>query len=147
MAQAGDKNPAIRVSDAERDTVATELGQHFQDGRLDQAEFGERMTAAMAARTRADLDGLLTDLPPGPGRSDSLAAGQSAGTAPGSDRWRPPRVLAILPLLLMAVVVSGMLTGGWHHDWPFAPLGFLWLVIPVLAIRGWLRSSRRRQWR
>jgi hypothetical protein len=147
MARADDMNPAIRVSDAERDTVATELGQHFQDGRLDQAEFDERVTAAMAARTRRDLEGLLTDLPSAAGRSDSLAAGQAAGTTLRGRARQWSRVLAVLPLILAAVVVGGMLTGGWHHGWPFAPLGFLWLLIPVLAVRAWLRSSGRRQWR
>jgi len=31
----------IRVSDAERNAVAELLGQHYADGRLDQAEFDE----------------------------------------------------------------------------------------------------------
>ena len=37
-------HPDLRVSDAERDAVVTELGEHFQQGRLDQAEFDERLT-------------------------------------------------------------------------------------------------------
>ncbi len=32
----------LRVSDAERDAVATELAEHLKDGRLDTAEFDER---------------------------------------------------------------------------------------------------------
>ncbi|MGH3409695.1 MAG: DUF1707 SHOCT-like domain-containing protein, partial [Streptosporangiaceae bacterium] len=39
----------LRASDAERDLVAAELGEHFQAGRLDQAEFDERVSAALRA--------------------------------------------------------------------------------------------------
>ena len=56
--------PDLRVSDAERDAVVTELGEHFQQGRLDQVEFDERVTQALAARTESDLRALLADLPP-----------------------------------------------------------------------------------
>ncbi|HYY19773.1 MAG TPA: DUF1707 domain-containing protein, partial [Streptosporangiaceae bacterium] len=54
----------LRVSDAERQAVADALSQHFGEGRLDQAEFDERLSQAMNAKTYRDLDGLLTDLPP-----------------------------------------------------------------------------------
>jgi len=43
--------PELRVSDAERDAVVTELGEHFGQGRLDQSEFDERaiLIAGVAA--------------------------------------------------------------------------------------------------
>src|ERR1700760_4706930 len=53
----------LRVSDAERKAGADQLSKHFADGRLDQAEFDERLSQAMNAKTYRDLDGLLTDLP------------------------------------------------------------------------------------
>ena len=49
----------IRVSDAERNAVADLLGQHYADGRLDQAEFDDRVGRTMAAKTRGDLTGLF----------------------------------------------------------------------------------------
>src|SRR5215475_7510316 len=55
----------MRVSDAERAIIADRLAKHFSDGRLDQAEFDDRLDRAMRAKTRADLVGLLTDLPEG----------------------------------------------------------------------------------
>ena len=45
----------LRVSDAERQAVTDRLAEHFADGRLDQAEFDERVGRAMNAKTRADL--------------------------------------------------------------------------------------------
>jgi uncharacterized protein DUF1707 len=65
--------PAIRASDGERDVVLQRVQEAFAEGRLDDTEFDERMRAALTARTHADLDVLLTDLP---------AATAPAGTAP-----------------------------------------------------------------
>jgi hypothetical protein len=53
----------MRVGDAERAEIADRLARHFSDGRLDEAEFSERLDRAMRAKTMADLSGLLADLP------------------------------------------------------------------------------------
>ena len=72
----------IRVSDAERNAVAEQLGAHYADGRLDQAEFDERINRAMAARTRGDLAGLFDDLPdPGPAGAPGTAGPGGPGGA------------------------------------------------------------------
>ena len=52
----------LRVSDAEREAVCGRLAGHFAAGRLDQAEFDDRVARAMSAKTRADLRGLFADL-------------------------------------------------------------------------------------
>ncbi|HEY2764305.1 MAG TPA: DUF1707 domain-containing protein [Pseudonocardiaceae bacterium] len=53
----------LRVSDAEREHVGELLQRAVGQGRLTVAEFGERMDAAMAARTRGELNAVLVDLP------------------------------------------------------------------------------------
>lgn len=55
---------AMRISDAERTHITDALCRHYADGRLDEAEFNERVAKASAAKTRADLAPLLADLPP-----------------------------------------------------------------------------------
>ena len=45
----------LRISDAERAEVADLLSKHYGDGRLDQAEFNERLDQAMKAKTYSDL--------------------------------------------------------------------------------------------
>lgn len=56
-------DPAVlRVSHADRDVVVDRLKTAFSDGRLDKDEFDERLDAALAARTRGDLDRLLRDV-------------------------------------------------------------------------------------
>ena len=77
----------IRVSDADRNAVAELLGQHYADGRLDQAEFDDRVGRTMAAKTRGDLTGLFDDLPEtgpagaGPAGPAGRARSSTAGRA------------------------------------------------------------------
>ena len=80
VAAAG-SSPAVRASDRERDAVVQRVQQAFAEGRLDDSEFDERMRAALTARTHADLDMLLADLPP-----ETAVPGQApvvAGRGPG----------------------------------------------------------------
>ena len=53
----------VRVGDADRDAVATQLREHFADGRLTLEELNERLDQAFAAKTKADLNTVMRDLP------------------------------------------------------------------------------------
>jgi hypothetical protein len=87
----------MRVSDAERQAVADRLAEHFGDGRLDHAEFDERVGRAMSAKTRADLAGLMDDLP-----ETGAPAAQ-----PASRRRRPVRsFLAIVLIVFIAMAAA-----------------------------------------
>ncbi|MFI9200097.1 DUF1707 domain-containing protein [Streptomyces sp. NPDC053048] len=65
--------PEMRASDAERERVAEVLREAVAEGRLDMEEFEERLDAAYRARTRAELEPLVRDLP--------VSSGTAAGTA------------------------------------------------------------------
>jgi hypothetical protein len=97
----GGESPQVRASDQERDAVLQRVQQAFAEGRLDDAEFDERMRAALGARTHAELDVLLTDLPAT--SAAPVPAGQAVtGPPPGkfamaykgsirrAGRWRVP---------------------------------------------------------
>ena len=88
-----------RASDKERDAVVQRVQDAFAEGRLDDTEFDERTRAALTARTHAELDALLADLPA------ATAAPGSAPAVPGgpgrfavalkssvrrAGRWRVP---------------------------------------------------------
>ena len=62
-----DGQELVRVSDAEREAVVERLNLATSEGRLTLEEFGDRVAEALAARTRGDLDRVVTDLP-APGR-------------------------------------------------------------------------------
>jgi Domain of unknown function (DUF1707) len=54
---------AMRVADADRDRAGTRLRDHFSVGRLSYAEFLQRLDEAYTARTVADLERSLRELP------------------------------------------------------------------------------------
>src|SRR5439155_17237473 len=73
---------ATRASDRERDAVVQRVQDAFAEGRLNDDEFDERSRAALTARTHADLDALLADLPATP-----AAPGLTAAAVPGPGRF------------------------------------------------------------
>jgi len=135
MRRGGYAHRDLRVSDAERAEVADRLSKHYSDGRLDQAEFDERVDQAMKAKTQSDLIGLFDDLPdpeePEPARSQ-----RPTNVAPrrsGRPRRRHPVLFFVLavvaflalsqalvelyvPWLLIGVLaVLWLVYGPWHH--------------------------------
>jgi Domain of unknown function (DUF1707) len=79
-----------RASDAERDEAANRLGVAAGEGRLTLEEFGERLDRAQAAQTRAELDGLLADLPAAGAAPPPAAAAKTRWQISplGGMRWR-----------------------------------------------------------
>jgi uncharacterized membrane protein len=123
----------MRVSDAERQEVADRLAEHFASGRLDQAEFDDRVGRAMGAKTRADLGGLFADLPE-----------TGAPVVPEHTR---PRRRGRHPILLLAVVIALIVVGTHVLSWMFVPwLWIAFLAVAVLFLTGHLgRHPRARQ--
>ncbi|HEY0999691.1 MAG TPA: DUF1707 domain-containing protein [Streptosporangiaceae bacterium] len=66
-------SPVLRASDADRDRVIELLRAAVADGRLDRAEFDERVDQALTARTIDALTALTADLIAAPGRGAALA--------------------------------------------------------------------------
>jgi hypothetical protein len=133
----------IRVSDAERNSVAELLGQHYADGRLDQAEFDERISRTMGAKTRGDLAGLFDDLPEG-GPAGAGPAGPGGPNDPAVP-YRGRRRGGIVRPLLLLLIVFICANFAWHA---FTSLFFIqplvWAFVIVAAILLVNRSSRRR---
>lgn len=94
----GDVEPRdLRVSDVEREHVGELLQRAVGQGRLTIAEFTERMDAAMAARTRGELNAVLIDLPGfvlrRPIDDETLELSHHLGELSRRGPWRvPPRV-------------------------------------------------------
>lgn len=109
----------LRMSDAEREAAAAELGEHYAQGRLSAEEHAERLDAAWAARTRGELAPLFRDLPgrygppvasrPGPARRPSY---RPWGVARGRHAMPGP-LFAVLVLLVVLTVVT-------HLPWVLA---------------------------
>ena len=60
---AGGEQGTMRAADADRDRVVEFLNTAYSEGRLSKDEHDGRLENALSARTFADLDQLVTDLP------------------------------------------------------------------------------------
>ena len=82
----------VRVGDADRDAVAAQLREHYADGRLTLEELNERLDQTFAAKTKADLNTVMRDLPQARSRPLACRTGAPRGRdRPGRVRWPPSR--------------------------------------------------------
>jgi hypothetical protein len=113
---------SLRVSDRERDEVTTQLRDHAAEGRLSPEELDERVERALAARTGADLDAVLADLP----RGRTIV-----------ERREGVRGLSGLVAIAVLLVSIWLVTGAGYF-WPVWIIGFMALS---LFRRGRLRGA------
>jgi hypothetical protein len=119
---------AMRASDADRDAVLAELGEHFQAGRLTLEEFDERSDLALRARTHGELADLTSDLP---------APRIPAPSAKPWSRHSGPRlpVAAIAATLALVVLVVATVTSDAAVGHAALRLWWLVLIVPLVASR------------
>jgi len=154
--------PSVRIGDAERESAAAELREHYANGRLTHDEFSQRLDAVFAAKTQRDLQRITSDLPhvrpdnaPLPSATIGRPSGHITTSRPrgysrgegghGGRHYRGG--FAVLSTLLAAVaawllVYDVILVG---LRWPLG--GRIGLLVAVFAvIRGLLRRilGRRR---
>jgi hypothetical protein len=130
---------AIRLSDAERDAAAADLGEHFAQGRLTADEHAERLTQVWAARTRGEIALIFRDLP-------SPYAAVAATPRHGGDghyrdvglrrsrRGIPSPLLVVLAVLIVASAIAHL---------PFFLLGLAVFWFVALRPRGPRRTYGR----
>jgi Domain of unknown function (DUF1707) len=141
--RAGYPDQDMRVSDAERAEVTDRLARHYGDGRLDKAEFDDRVSRAMAAKTAADFQGLFDDLPGDATNGTSRAPGtprpgfgHAATGRPRGLRRGPVRTLMLVVLAFIAVSIAWHAVAGW-----MTPLLWLALIGAVIVLAS--RRARR----
>jgi hypothetical protein len=139
----------IRVSDADREATASQLREHYAAGRLTLDELNERLDQTFAAKTRSELNAVMSDLPvtsrpvmpvssSGSGWSGSGSSGsgwsgsRSSGSGSGSRRAAFAFLGPMIALfwVCVAVLAAGFLFG--FGDKPF-------IVVAVLAVLAFLR--------
>ena len=129
-------NDRLRIGDADRETAARELGEHFALGRITADEHAERLEQIWSARTAADLAPAFRDLPR-PQAARPRASTPPTSSTPRRRGWRPeiPHVPFPFKVLLAIVVVWW----GFHH------LLFL-LVAAIVYVVFVRRFTHRRRW-
>lgn len=146
----------MRAGTTDRQAAVDRLTTHFADGRLDTAEFDQRVAVAYGSTYLDELTPLFADLPqsrtdrppwasgpsghrppglPGPGADRS----EWAGWGPRGRRSGPPPQVRLVMFLLMMFLIIGSIGAVGHGFFPF-PL--LWLGIVLLMIG----RTRHRRW-
>ncbi len=116
----------MKASDSDRDAVVSDLGEHFQAGRLTDGEFDERTGRALAARTWGELRDLLADLPATqPALRIPVTRSPSARPWRSSGRFAPPPVAVLASLGIAVAVLVNVAHVGW---------GLIWLLLPALLV-------------
>lgn len=134
----------LRASDAEREQAADALRRSHTEGRLNDAEFEQRVAQAYSARSRAELEQLLADLPSGR-PAVSLDAGRGMMARGRPHHLLPLVVGAIVGLWLLRSLLFAAPGPYWHGPPPFiVPLVVLFLVWRLIARRR--RAGGPRQW-
>lgn len=112
----GPHDRGLRAADSDREAVADILREQHVAGRLDTDELQERIERCYAAKTYAELDAVIDDLPREESRTGS----------PWSI-WRRPRLVLVLPLLIAIVALSHG-----HLFWLATALVFFFFVRPMI---------------
>ena len=148
----------VRVGDADREAIAAQLREHYADGRLTLEELNERLDQAFAAKTKADLNTVMRDLPqamrPGPGLPHA-GAGWPVSPGPGRQYGQggwdggrsrgPGGVFApMLGLVWLLVILGSVLMFGLGGgDRPIAIVLFLAALALVRRLFGLGRGRGR----
>jgi hypothetical protein len=120
---------STRVSDAERERTAELLRTAVGDGRLDLAEFDERLRRAYAAVTRADLADVTRDLPA------PVAVRAPERPAPRTGEWVEAWRHWLGGSLVMLAIWGGisLAAGEAVGFWPAIPIS-IWAAVNVFSM-------------
>ena len=122
-----------RVGDADRNRTTDLLKEAHAAGYLTLEEADQRLDAALAARTRGELDRLVADLPP-EWRASQERGRRPAGPPAPQRPAPPPEAAWLVPLLVVvaALVLLMVVTRGYF----FFPWPLLWIFFFAFGRRG-----------
>ena len=106
--EAARRDPALRASDSERESIVSELREHGAAGRLEIDELEQRIETAYTARTHGQLGALLSDLP---------AQRRVATTTARDPDWRAFAAVNALLVAIWAVSGAGYFWPAWVMVW------------------------------
>ncbi|MFG2052168.1 DUF1707 domain-containing protein [Micromonospora sp. NPDC048935] len=161
-----DGRDGMRAADADRAAVADRLLVALNEGRLDLYEYDERLQRAYAARTYAELEALLTDLPPvTPSQSSVLAPASAGGPAVGPLAGQPDQpdqvptdgatarwlggvwlpYLRVIAIVVTIWAVTSLFSRQLLYFWPAWVAGPWGAVLVVRTVTGLTGGEPRRQ--
>ncbi|MEV6691661.1 DUF1707 domain-containing protein [Micromonospora sp. NPDC051196] len=156
-----DGRDGMRAADSDRQAIAERLRVALDEGRLDLHEYDERLQRAYAARTYADLDDLVRDLPaagavvsrPGAVPAQREGGGPAAALPGASGRavtvrwlvevWEP--WLTAVGIVVAIWAVTSLAAGDLRYFWPGWVAGPWGAVVLVQTFTG-LATGEPQRW-
>ncbi|WP_240669889.1 DUF1707 SHOCT-like domain-containing protein [Actinoplanes solisilvae] len=140
----------MRAADEDRRQVGDQLRAALEEGRLTLTEYDERLQGAYEAKTYADLDRLLTDLPnaapivPAEPAATPVATadGHSVRTAWLGHIWVPYAKAVVFFTVIWAI--SWLADGDADFYWPVWVFGPWGVVLLVRTLAGLAKDEPRR---
>lgn len=120
--------PSMRASDRDREAVAERLRAALEEGRLDLAEYDDRLRRAYGAVVRADLVPLTSDLPEpeAPAPPDAEVVKRDKVKAKRAKEWRDWAGTSFVLIGIWGVI--SLAVGEAIFFWPIFPVG-IWAVV------------------
>ncbi len=125
----GDARPELRIGDRERDQAVAHLGTAFGEGRLELAEYDERVAAAYSAKTASDLLQLTADLPLA--TREVGAAGAVSDTAPATPSLRSSRPARSSGAEFLSGLPGPLRAAWWAYAAAVSISLVVWLIVGV----------------
>ncbi|GGN71324.1 DUF1707 SHOCT-like domain-containing protein [Nocardia rhizosphaerihabitans] len=132
-----DITPGTRASDAERNAIVAQLGTHLADGRLDLAEYDQRVAKVYATTTRDELAVVLSDLPPLTKQATAPAERKPGKRIPVWQRIEAGSWLGVSVIVLVIWGLISLTAGELTYFWPMWVIGPWGAVLVFRVITGW----------
>lgn len=157
-----DRREQMRASDSDRTAVAEQLLRALNEGRLDLAEYEDRLQRVYAAKTYGDLNssGLLDDLPGtvpvGQAQVVPVDGGAGPALVPGPDgrypnatrRWLAETwngYLGVVTTVVTIWAITSLVSAELLYFWPIWVAGPWGAVLVLNTVRG-LATGEPQRW-
>ncbi len=132
-------NDDVRIGDAEREQAAQRLNVHVGSGRIDLAEFEQRVDAVYGARTRGELATVLADLPEQARRPRPVTSRPAPGRVVTA-AWAHWLLTSVIVLVIWAATSLG--SGELLYFWPIWVIGPWGAVLALGTVTGGAACNR-----
>ncbi len=137
--------PSVRIGDRDRDRTATLLGTALAQGYLQLPDYEQRLQAAFAAETDAELRAVTVDLPVHAlRRHDPARRAARRAAAARSVRVHLAGYLGMVAVVLTVWLAVALTAGAWYF-WPIWPIlgGAIGLIGHAGPFRSGICAARR----
>lgn len=141
------RDPAVRLSDEERNSAMAALGRAFAEGRITIDEYDDRCQGITRATVRGDLDRFFQDIPQNPDGSgkdlDTMYSAQEVSAAYKTSRNIRSGLLGLTTVGSIAAIPVLAVAGSVVPALPLVLIPIVWILLYIMKIgpKSWYTPS------